>query len=95
MKKVVRLTESELINVIKHILVEHQNDAVTDYIQPYLDSKCVTIKYYSSYIVIDVQSPGYFEEYGFDRNEGLKIKAFLKKQGYNSIGVGEYAKKIF
>jgi len=94
MKKVIRLTESDLINVIKQILVEHKDDVVTDYIQPYLDSKCVKIYYTSSYIVIDVQSPSYFEEHGFDRDQGLKIKTFLKKNGYNSIGVGEYAKKI-
>jgi hypothetical protein len=94
MKKVLRLTELDLINVIKKILVERQDENVTDYIQPYLDSKCVTIKYTSSYIIIDVQSPSYFEEHGFDKNQGLKIKTFLKKNGYNSIGVGEYAKKI-
>lgn len=94
MGKIVRLTESDLINVIKHILVEHEDKVVTDYIKPYMKSDCVTIKYISSYIVIDVQSPSYFEEFGFDRNQGLKIKAFLKKHGYQSIGVGEYAKKF-
>ena len=94
MGKVIRLTESGLINLIKKILIESQDNNVTNYIQPYLDSRCVTIKYYTQYIVIDVESPSYFEEHGFNRNEGLRVKAFLKKNGYNSIGVGEYAKKI-
>ena len=94
MKKVIRLTESDLINVIKHILVEHEDKVVTDYIKPYMKSDCVTIRYSSSYIVIDVQSPSYFEEFGFDGNQGLKIKAFLRNHGYQSIGVGEYAKKF-
>jgi hypothetical protein len=94
MKKVIRLTESDLINVIKHILVEHEDKVVTDYIKPYMKSDCVTIKYISNYIVIDVQSPSYFEEFGFDGNQGLKIKSFLRKHGYQSIGVGEYAKKF-
>ena len=44
--------------------------------------------------MVDVESPGYFEHYGFDSNDGLRIKAFLRKNGYISFGVGEYAKKL-
>ena len=76
------------------IMNEQNEKKILDYIGPYIDSECVTVKYVGDYIVIDVQSPGYFEEFGFRKGEGLVIKDKLRKNGFMSTGVGEYIKKI-
>jgi len=76
------------------IMNEQNERKILDYIGPYIDSECVTVKYVGDYIVIDVQSPGYFEEFGFRKGEGLVIKDKLRKNGFISTGVGEYIKKI-
>ena len=93
MKKIIRLTESELIGIVGKLLNEGE-DLIYKLIEPYKESGAVTVKYVGSYFVVDVESPGYFEHYGFDSNDGLRIKAFLRKNGYISFGVGEYAKKL-
>jgi hypothetical protein len=90
------ITESQYDRVISKmgLLNEQDESKILDYIKPYLDSKSVTIKYIGSYLMIDVQSPEYFGEFGFGKGEGLVIKDKLRKNGFMSIGVGEYIKKI-
>ena len=73
---------------------EQNESKILDYIEPYLDSKSVKVKHIGDYLIVDVQSPSYFEEFGFGKGEGLAIKDKLRKNGFMSIGVGEYAKKI-
>lgn len=76
------------------IMNEQNERKILDYIGPYIDSECVTVKYVGDYLVIDVQSPGYFEKFGFSKGEGIVIKDKLRKNGFMSTGVGEYIKKI-
>ena len=59
----------------------------------YIESGCVSIKKSPKYIVIDVESPSYFEEFGFDRNDPTKIKNLLKKNSFQ-YSFGEYIKEI-
>jgi hypothetical protein len=94
MKKIVRLTESELINIIRGVIKEGRDNEILDDLKQYMDSECVSVKYRGGYVVVDVQSPGYFEWCGFDRDTGLKIKSKLRKNGFMSTGVGQYVKKL-
>ena len=89
--KIIKLTESDLNRIVSRVINENR---IYDYVKPYLESGCVTTKNVGDYLVIDVQSPGYFEEFGFDGGEGLKIKSMLRKDGFMSTGVGEYIKKV-
>ena len=79
MKKIVRLTESELIKIIQWVIKEGRGIDILEDLEPYLDSGCVTVKYIGDYVVVDVESPSYFEWNGFDRSDAAKIKIFLKK----------------
>jgi len=92
MKKIVRLTESELIKIIRGVIKEGID--ILDDLNPYMDSGCVSVKYKGSYVVVDVESPSYFEWEGFDRDTGLSIKSKLRQNGFMSTGVGQYVKKL-
>lgn len=94
MKKVVRLTESDLVRLVKRVILENDDQSIIKFLEPFVDSKCVTYRYTDSFLVIDVESPSYFREKGFDESDPVKIKQKLKKNNFNSIGVGQYAKKI-
>jgi hypothetical protein len=94
MKKIVRLTESELIKIIQGVIKEGRGIDILDDLEQYLDSGCVTIKYKGDYVVVDVESPGYFESEGFDKDTGIRIKSKLRKNGFMSTGVGEYVMKL-
>lgn len=92
MKKIVRLTESELIKIIRGVIKEGID--ILDDLEPYMESGCVSVKYKGDYVVVDVESPGYFESEGFDKDTGIRIKSKLRKNGFMSTGVGEYIKKL-
>jgi len=92
MKKIVRLTESELIKIIRGVIKEGID--ILDDLKPYMDSGCVSVKYKGDYVVVDVESPSYFESEGFDTDTGLRIKGKLRKKGFMSMGVGQYIKKL-
>jgi hypothetical protein len=92
MKKIVRLTESELIKIIRGVIKEGID--ILDDLKPYMDSGCVSVKYKGDYVVVDVESPSYFESEGFDKDTGLRIKGKLRKNGFMSMGVGQYIKKL-
>ena len=92
MKKIVRLTESELIKIIRGVIKEGID--ILDDLKPYMDSGCVSVKYKGDYVVVDVESPSYFESEGFDKDTGLRIKSKLRKNGFMSMGVGQYIKKL-
>jgi hypothetical protein len=80
---------------MKYIITESQEEnLINRYFEMYIGSGCVTIKRTANYIVVDVQSPGYFIEHGFGGNEPVKLKNILRKNDFVSLGVGEYAKKI-
>ncbi len=91
MKRIVRLSESDLVRIVKMVISESE---VPDYLKQYIESKCVTYGERGKYIVVDVESPSYFESKGFDKSDGVKIKQKLKKDNFISVGVGEYVKKI-
>jgi len=79
---------------MKYIITEQQQEnIINDYLEKYIESGCVTIKRTSKYIIVDVQSPTYFEEFGFDKSELSKIKNLLKKNSFQ-YSFGEYIKKI-
>jgi hypothetical protein len=79
---------------MKYIITEQQQEnIINDYLEKYIESGCVTIKKTSKYIIVDVQSPTYFEEFGFDKSELPKIKNLLKKNSFQ-YSFGEYIKKI-
>jgi uncharacterized FlgJ-related protein len=79
---------------MKYIITEsqHQN-IIHDYLEKYFDSDCVKVKKTRNYIIVDVESPSYFEEQGFDKSDVVRIKNFLKKNSFQ-YGFGEYIKKI-
>ena len=80
---------------MRYIITESQEESLINrYFETYIDSGCVTIKRTTNYIIIDVQSPGYFAEHGFGSNEPVKLKNILRKNDFVSLGVGEYVKKI-
>jgi len=94
MKKIVRLTESELIKIIRGVIKEVRDIDILDDLKQYMDSECVTVKYIGGYVVVDVESPSYFGWNGFDKDTGLRIKSKLRKNGFMSTGVGQYIKKL-
>ena len=94
MKKIVRLTESELIKIIQGVIKEGRDNDILDDLKQYMESGCVSVKYKGSYVVVDVESPSYFEWEGFDRDTGLRIKSKLRQNGFMSTGVGQYIKKL-
>ena len=94
MKKIVRLTESELVKIVQKVIEEGRGIDIIDDLEPYMDSGCVTVKYVGSYVVVDVESPGYFESEGFDKDTGIRIKGKLRKNGFMSTGVGQYVMKL-
>ena len=94
MKKIVRLTESELVKIVQKVIEEGRGIDIIDDLEPYLDSGCVTIKYRGDYVVVDVESPSYFESEGFDKDTGIRIKSKLRKNGFMSTGVGQYIMKL-
>ena len=97
MKKIVRLTESELVKIVQKVIEEGRGIDIIDDLEPYMDSGCVTVKYVGSYVVVDVESPSYFESEGFDKDTGIRIKSKLRKNGFMSMmsmGVGKYIKKL-
>jgi hypothetical protein len=94
MKKIVMLTESELIKIIRGVIKEVRDIDILDDLKPYMESGCVSVKYNGDYVVVDVESPSYFESEGFDKDTGLRIKSKLRKNGFMSMGVGQYIKKL-
>lgn len=79
---------------MKYIITEEQSESlIFSYLEKYLDSECVKMKRTSDYFIVDVESPSYFEEHGFDKSDGSKIKGFLRKNNFMSTGVGEYVRK--
>ena len=79
---------------MKIIITERQQDNLIDsYLEKYIESGCVSIKKLPKYIVINVESPSYFEEFGFDKNDPAKIKSLLKKNSFQ-YAFGEYIKEI-
>ena len=94
MKKVIRLTESEFVKIVQKVIEENRGIDIIDDLDPYMDSGCVTVKYRGTYVVVDVESPGYFESEGLDKGTGIRIKNKLRKNGFMSTGVGEYIMKL-
>jgi hypothetical protein len=70
-----------------------QEELINNYLDKYVDSGCVSIRKTSKYIGVTVESPSYFEECGFDRDDVTKIKNMLKKHSFQ-YSFGEYIKKI-
>ena len=70
-----------------------EDEFIDNYLKKYIDSGCVKIRKTPNYISVDVESPSYFNEFGFDRNDPDKIKNLLKKHSFQ-YSFGEYIKKI-
>jgi hypothetical protein len=79
---------------MKYIITESQHESlIHDYLEKYVDSGCVRIRKTPNYISVDVESPSYFEDNGFDKSDVSRIKNFLKKNSFQ-YAFGEYIKKI-
>ena len=79
---------------MKYIITEQQQEnLIYDYLNKYVESGCVKIKKAGRYMSVDVESPSYFEEQGFDKSDVVRIKNFLKKNSFQ-YAFGEYIKKI-
>ena len=118
MKKVITLTESDLVKIVKKVIKENdswedkikdtfysgfnskpsdkdiETQPVFNAMEPYLKAGCITYKYLADYLIFDVGAPLDFEDCGFSRSEANKAKDKLRKHGFNSWGVGQYAKKV-
>ena len=114
-KKVVRLTESDLVKIVNRIINETDDDFTShlrkmvdssmksprfinmakEYIEPYLSSGCVSYRQTEKYFIINVDAPYCFEDNGFGKFQGRKIKDKLRGLQFQSTGVGEYVKEIF
>lgn len=70
-----------------------EDELIDNHLKKYIDSGCVKIKKTPNYISIDVESPSYFNEFGFNDIDSVKIKNLLKKHSFQ-YAFGEYIKKI-
>ena len=115
MKKVIRLTESDLVKIVNRIINENEDDFTShlrnmvdssmksprfinmakESIKPYLESGCVSYRQTEKYFIINVEGPYCFEDNGFDKFQGRRIKDRLRGLQFQSTGVGEYVKEIF
>lgn len=66
-----------------------------EYIEPYLASGCVSYRQTEKYFIINVDAPYCFEDNGFGKFQGRKIKDKLRGLQFQSAGVGEFVKEIF
>jgi hypothetical protein len=109
MEKIVRLTETDLIEIIKKVISEQSDrpknlkDEISrinakfpmfDELKEYIQKKCILVSHSGDYLIYDVQTPTDFEQAGFNRSDAVAIKNKLRKKGFQSLGVGEYYIKI-
>ena len=79
---------------MKYIITEQQQlKLLDDFLEKYIDSGCVRLKFEGNYLLIDVESPTHFESNGFDRSDAARVKNFLKKNSFQ-YAFGYYIKKI-
>ena len=106
MGKIVRLTESDLIRIVKRVISE-EYDSVDNFLkrysnkypmykelEEYIKKGCINFKIAGKYIVYDVGAPYDFVDAGFEREDAVKVKNKLRNKGFISLGVGQFAKEM-
>ena len=106
MKKIVRLTETDLVKIVKRVISE-KKDSVDDFLkryttkyplydelEEYIKKGCIKFRTSDNYVVYDVGAPYDFVDAGFDREDANKVKSRLRSKGFMSLGVGQFAKEF-
>lgn len=108
MKKVVKLTESDLVRLIKKVINESDKkrpakrieekpsfyDEIRGYLREYITGGCVKFDVTDKYIVVDVGAPYDFVDAGFEREDANRVKSKLRSKGFRSLGLGQFVKEI-
>ena len=106
MGKIVRLTESDLIRIVKRVISEDYDSVdnflkryttkypMYDELEEYIKKGCIKYKTTGKYIVYDVGAPYDFVDAGFEREDANRVKGRLRSKGFISLGMGEFAKEM-
>ena len=106
MKKVVRLTESDLVKIVNRIISEDY-DSVDDFLkkytskyplydelEEYIKKGCIKFRKSDKYVIYEVGAPYDFVDAGFEREDANRVKSRLRSKGFTSLGMGEFVKEI-
>ena len=106
MKKVVRLTESDLVKIVNRIISEDY-DSVDDFLKKYtskyplydelkeyIKKGCIKFRKTDKYVIYEVGAPYDFVDAGFEREDANRVKSRLRSKGFTSLGMGEFVKEI-
>ena len=106
MKKIVKLTETDLIRIVKRVISEERDSVdnflkkyttkypLYDELEDYIKKGCIKFKITDKYIIYDVGAPYDFVDAGFEREDANRVKSRLRSKGFMSLGVGEFVKEI-
>jgi hypothetical protein len=106
MGKIVRLTESDLIRIVKRVISEDYDSVdnflkrystkypMYDELEEYIEKGCIKFKITDKYVVYDVGAPYDFVDAGFEREDANRVKSRLRSKGFMSLGMGEFVKEM-
>jgi hypothetical protein len=106
MGKIVRLTESDLIRIVKRVISEDYDSVdnflkryttkypLYDELEEYIKKGCIKFNVTDKYVIYDVGAPYDFVDAGFEREDANRVKSRLRSKGFMSLGMGEFAKEI-
>ena len=106
MKKIIKLTEYDLVNIVKKVISE-KHDSIDsflsqysskwplyDELEKYINKGCIKFDTTGKYVIYDVGAPYDFVDAGFEREDANRVKSRLRSKGFQSLGVGKFAKEI-
>jgi hypothetical protein len=106
MKKIVRLTETDLVRIVKRVISEDY-DSLDDFLkrytkkfpmydelEEYINKGCIKFKNSDKYVIYEVGAPYDFVDAGFEREDANRVKSRLRSKGFTSLGMGEFVKEI-
>ena len=106
MKKIVRLTETDLVKIVKRVISEDY-DSLNDFLkrytkkfpmydelEEYINKGCIKFKNSDKYVIYEVGAPYDFVDAGFEREDANRVKSRLRSKGFTSLVMGEFVKEI-
>jgi hypothetical protein len=106
MKKVIKLTESDLVIIVKRVISEKYDSIdsflnqysskwpMYDELKEYINKGCIKFDTTGKYVIYDVGAPYDFVDAGFEREDANRVKSKLRSKGFESLGVGKFVKEI-
>jgi hypothetical protein len=67
---------------------------VSELIDPYVDSNAIKFSVQNGYLIIDIETPTFFQSVGFPYKTPHNIKNKLRNKGFLGIGNGKYVRKL-